>query len=74
VFFRIIMIIPHYIILYFLQIAAQVVVLISWFIALFTGSVPAGMHNFIAGYERWYLRYTAYAFLLTDQYPPFSLN
>ena len=74
VFFRIIMIIPHYIILYFLQIAVQVVLLICWFIALFTGSIPAGMHNFIAGYNRWNLRYTAYAFLLTDEYPPFALN
>ena len=74
VFFRLIMIIPHYIILYFLQIAVQVVVFICWFIALFTGSIPAGMHNFIAGYNRWNVRYTAYAFLLTDQYPPFALN
>ena len=74
VFFRIIMIIPHYIILYFLNIAAQVVVLICWFIALFTGSVPEGMHNFITGYNRWNMRYTAYALLLTDEYPPFALN
>ena len=68
------MIIPHAIILYFIQIAAQVVVFISWFIALFTGSVPPGLHTFVAGYQRWNLRYTAYALLLTDQYPPFSLS
>ncbi len=74
VFFRVIMIIPHYIILYFLQIAAQVVIFIAWFAALFTGSVPAGMHNFVAGFHRWNMRYYAYAALLTDQYPPFSLN
>ncbi len=74
VFFRILMVIPHAIILYFVQLAAGVVVLICWFIALFTGSIPEGMHNFLVGYNRWNLRYTAYAFLLTDQYPPFSLN
>jgi hypothetical protein len=74
VFFRVIMIIPHYVILYFLQLAAQVVVFISWFILLFTGSMPAGLHNFVTGYQRWNLRYTAYALLLTDEYPPFSLN
>lgn len=74
VFFRGIMIIPHSIILYVLQIAAEVVLLISWFAALFTGSVPAGMHNFMVGFQRWTMRYSAYAALLTDQYPPFSLN
>jgi len=74
VFFRVIMIIPHAIILYFLQIAAEVVIFIAWFAALFTGSVPAGMHNFVAGFLRWYMRYYAYAALLTDEYPPFSLS
>ncbi len=74
VFFRIFMVIPHYIILYVLQVAAEVVLLISWFAALFTGSVPEGMHNFMAGFQRWYVRYASYALLLTDEYPPFSLN
>lgn len=72
--FRVIMIIPHYIILYVLQIAAQVVALIGWVAALFTGSVPEGLHSFLSGYLRWSTRYLAYAALLTDQYPPFSLN
>lgn len=72
--FRMLMVIPHAIVLYFLQIAAQVVALISWFAALFTGSVPAGMHGFLAGYVRWNARYVAYAFLLVDEYPPFSLT
>lgn len=74
VFFRIFMIIPHAIVLYLLGIAAAVVLLIAWFAALFTGSVPAGMHNFLAGVLRWTTRVTAYAHLLTDQYPPFSLS
>lgn len=74
VFFRVLMIIPHLIVLYLLGIVVAVVVLISWFAALFTGSVPTGMHNFIAGYLRWAQRLGAYALLLTDQYPPFSLE
>jgi Domain of unknown function (DUF4389) len=73
-FFRIIMIIPHYIVLYFIQIAVQIVQLISWVIALFTGRVPDGLHTFMAGYQRWNARYIAYALLLTDKYPPFSLS
>jgi hypothetical protein len=74
VFFRYIMLIPHVIVLYLLSIAAAVVLFISWVAALFTGSVPAGMHNFLTGVLRWQTRVGAYALLLTDQYPPFSLN
>lgn len=73
-FFRLFMLIPHLIVLYLLQIAFGVVYIISWFAALFTGSVPGGMHNFMAGVLRWQTRVGLYAMLLTDQYPPFSLN
>lgn len=74
VFFRLIMVIPHQIILYFLNIAAEVVLFIAWFAILFTGRYPAGMLNFTAGYIRWTTRVTAYAYLLTGQYPPFALG
>ncbi|MGE0601908.1 MAG: DUF4389 domain-containing protein [Dehalococcoidia bacterium] len=73
-FFRIFMIIPHIIVFYFLILALYIVLFISWIIALFTGSVPGGMHNFMAGVGRWGTRLNAYTLLLTDKYPPFSLN
>lgn len=73
VFFRLIMAIPHMIILYVLNMAGQVVGLIAWFAALFTGSVPLGLHSFLAGWQRWQARTSAYVLLLTDEYPPFSL-
>jgi Domain of unknown function (DUF4389) len=67
--------IPHYIVLFFLSIGAFVVVVIAWFAILFTGHYPRGMFDFVVGVGRWALRVNAYAFLLvTDQYPPFSLN
>ena len=66
--------IPHFIVLFFLDIAAIVVVVIAWFAILFTGRYPEGMFDFVVGVMRWSLRVTAYAFLLvTDRYPPFSL-
>jgi hypothetical protein len=66
--------IPHFIVLFFLDIAAVVVVIIAWFAILFTGRYPRGMFDFVTGVMRWSLRVTAYAFLLiTDRYPPFSL-
>ena len=67
--------IPHYIVLFFLGIAAFVSVIIAWFAILFTGTYPRSLFDFIVGVYRWALRVAAYAFLLvTDRYPPFSLD
>ncbi|MDD5190279.1 MAG: DUF4389 domain-containing protein [Dehalococcoidales bacterium] len=67
--------IPHYFVLFFLAIAAFVVWVIAWFAVLFTGRYPRGLFNFTSGVMRWALRVEAYAFLLvTDKYPPFSLD
>jgi hypothetical protein len=67
--------IPHYIVLFFLSIAAFVCVVIAWFAILFTGRFPRSLFDFVLGVQRWYLRVAAYAFLLaTDKYPPFSLE
>ena len=67
--------IPHYIILFFLCIAAIFVVLITWFAILFTGRYPKGLFDFVVGVMRWSLRVIAYAALLTtDEYPPFTLR
>jgi len=66
--------IPHYIVLFFLDIAVIVVVIIAWFAILFTGRYPRGIFDFVEGVIRWHNRVIAYAFvLITDQYPPFSL-
>ncbi len=67
--------IPHYFILFFLGIAALVVVIMAWFAILFTGRYPRGFFDYVVGYSRWSLRVGAYAFLLTtDRYPPFGLS
>jgi hypothetical protein len=66
--------IPHYIVLFFLWIAAIVVVIIGWFAILFTGRYPRGMFDFVEGVIRWQNRVVAYALVLvTDRYPPFRL-
>jgi len=67
--------IPHYIVLFFLWIAAIVCVVIAWFAILFTGRYPRGLFDFVVGVYRWCLRVAAYAILLTtDRYPPFALS
>jgi hypothetical protein len=66
--------IPHYIVLFFLDIAVIAVVIVAWFAILFTGRYPRGIFAFVEGVIRWHNRVIAYAFvLITDQYPPFSL-
>jgi Domain of unknown function (DUF4389) len=67
--------IPHYILLFFLSIAAIVLVIVAWFAILFTGRYPRGLFEFVLGVLRWGNRVTGYAFtLVTDQYPPFRLS
>lgn len=73
-FFRIFMIIPQFIVFYFVSIAASVVIFIAWWAILFTGKYPKGLFNYAAGTVRWNTRVSGYFYLLTDKYPPFGLN
>lgn len=67
--------IPHIIVLICLDIALIVVTIIAWFAILFTGNYPKGLFNFVVGVMRWGFRVVAYALILvTDKYPPFSLE
>jgi hypothetical protein len=67
--------IPHYVVLFFLNIALAVAVIIAWFAILFTRRYPRGLFDFVEGVIRWDNRVAAYAFVLvTDQYPPFRLT
>jgi hypothetical protein len=72
--FRVILAIPQGIVLFFVGIAAAVVVLIAWFGALFMGRLPSWSHTFLSGVVRWWTRYEAYLLLLTGQYPPFTFD
>jgi len=71
-FFRLILAIPHFILLYFYGLAAGIVVIVAWFVLLFTGRWPLGMYDFVGGFLRYSTRVYGYAWLLTDDYPPFS--
>ena len=67
--------IPHYVVLFFLEIGAVVVVIIAWFAILITGHYPRVLFDFVEGVIRWHNRVIGYTFLLvTDRYPPFRLS
>jgi hypothetical protein len=66
--------IPHYIVLFFLSIGAVFAAIFAWFAILFTGRYQPSLFQYIEGVLRWHNR-VAYAFrLITDRYPPFSLQ
>jgi hypothetical protein len=74
IFVKWLLVVPHLFVLSFIGIAAFVVYVLSWFAILITGQYPRGMFRFMTGVMRWSLRVNIYNALLTDRYPPFSLD
>jgi hypothetical protein len=74
IFFKGLLAVPHWIILYALMAVAQAITVIAWFAILFTGRYPKGLFDFVVGIYRWQYNVGAYVLLLRDDYPPFSLS
>jgi hypothetical protein len=72
-FFRLLMVIPLFIVGYVYLIGLGLVAIAAWFVLLFTGRWPLGMYNFATGVLRFTARLNAYTFLTVDPYPPFGL-
>ena len=72
--FRFILVIPQLVVLAVLGIVAWVVLVVAFFVVLFTGRWSEGARNLVLNIMRWYLRVQAYILLLADEYPPFSLE
>jgi len=66
------MAIPHYVVLWFISIAASVILFLSWWAILFIGRYPRVFFDFVTWWFRWSTRVSGYAYLVTDKYPPFS--
>jgi hypothetical protein len=71
-FFRYIVDIPWVIVAGLYGIGAFFATVIAWFALVFTGRYPQGLYNFNAGYLRMYSRVNGFAYLLTDEWPPFG--
>lgn len=72
VFLRLILAVPLAIWLYLYAIVATFALVAAWFAIVFTGGYPSGLYEFIAGFTRFYARFTAYVSLLVDPYPSFG--
>ncbi len=73
-FFRYFLAIPHWIVLTILSIILVFVWFFHVIVVLITGKPNAGAFKFIAGFNRWQNRANGYYWLLTDDYPPFSMD
>jgi cobalamin synthase len=71
--FRLVLSIPHLIIIWALGLAWGLTTVVAWFAILLTGRYPAALYDFAVGVLRWTTRVEAYLLLLDDDYPPFSL-
>jgi hypothetical protein len=68
------LVIPHMIVLYALQLLSEAVAIISWFVILITGELPEGLANVQALYLRYALRTYTYALFMREEYPPFTFE
>ena len=71
---RLLLAIPHFIVLFFVVCFWWIITVIAWFAILITGRYPQGLAQPSIGAMRWALRVEAYLLLLVDDYPPFSFE
>jgi hypothetical protein len=74
IFIKWLLVIPVVFVYAFVGIAMGVGVFIAWWCILLTARMPKGLFDFITGVNRWGYRINAYSWLMTDKYPPFSLE
>jgi Domain of unknown function (DUF4389) len=71
VFFRVLLVVPHAIVLNIWNTLVSIVLPISWVLAVLLGRVPAEFHRFMAAYLRYQAQVTAWFVLLSGTYPRF---
>jgi len=71
-FFRYLLAIPHFIVLFVWGLVAYIAVIVAWFAIVLTGQYPAALYSFVYGLARYAAAVYAYVHLLTDEYPPFG--
>ena len=72
VFFRLLLAIPHFIVVLLWGVLVELIVIVAWACGVVIGRVPDGLHTFMSSWLRYATRVTAYVFLLADPFPQFG--
>jgi len=72
--FRLLLALPHLIVLPFLLVALLFTTVAAWVAILVTREYPEVLYRFAIGVVRWAVRVEAYLLLLVDEFPPFSFE
>jgi len=67
-------VLPHFFLLFFVEIWAVILRFIAFWVVLFTGKYPQSMFEFQVGVLRWSLRVYARISNVADGYPAFGIN
>lgn len=67
---KLVLLIPHIIVLFVLQLIAGICMFLGLFVTLFVGKYPKSFANVITTAMRYQFRINAYILCLTDKYPP----
>jgi hypothetical protein len=73
-FVRWVLLIPHFLVLFLVMIVAALMLLVTWIPVLILGRFPGWGYRWIGGLMAWSTRVSAYYWLMTNTYPPFSLE
>lgn len=73
-FIKLVLLLPAAFVAGVVGFVAALAAYLGYFIVLFTGRMPEGLHNFIGGALGWNIRIGAWLLSLTDAYPPFELH
>ncbi|MHC0428647.1 DUF4389 domain-containing protein [Streptomyces sp. O3] len=74
VLLRWLLLIPQFVVVILLSVAAFFVTIVGWFAALVTGRLPGAVFDFLGSVLAYRTRVNASAMLLVDRYPPFSFS
>lgn len=72
--FRVLLAVPHLIVLWVLSCVWAFTTAVAWVMILFTGRYPETLYGFAIGVLAWGMRVESYMLLLRDEYPPFTLR
>ena len=71
VFFRMLLVIPHFLWLTVWTYAIVLVIVFQWFATLFAGRMEEDVHGFLGRYVRYHVHVYSYLYLLANPYPRF---